>query len=193
MPERATSTAIGRALDRIGAEGHSAYGALGFEANGLRAVLREGFVRRLDSLGLAGDDDAAEDLLSRIDGAGLYLAAACEAGQEGAWEVLTRTYTPRLTGLAVRRGVAPSEAAGLVDELMGALALPPPRGKARTRMGTYLGAGSLFGWLATTLVRRIPRRRRPSRQGAGPDRCRRPSFGRAPRAWPMPSRGPGPG
>ena len=80
MPERTTSTAIGRALDRIAAEGHSAYGALGLDANGCRAVLREGFARRLDSLGLAADDDAAEDLLSRVDGAGIYLAAACESG-----------------------------------------------------------------------------------------------------------------
>jgi RNA polymerase sigma factor (sigma-70 family) len=165
MRKRATSSAVvASTLDRIWSEGRRAHGSLGLDLQALREVLEGRIAARLDDLlGLSDDATEAAALLGRVDATGLFLAAACEVGRDGAWEELTRIYTPRLVGLAIRRGLPPSEAAGLADDVLGALALPPPRGGSRTRFGTYLGAGTLFGWLATMLVRRIADRARGRR------------------------------
>lgn len=166
--KRATTPAgTGAALDRIRTEGRRAHGPLAVDPGALEAA----FLARFQKLEIAAHSAEAQELLSGVDAAGLYLAAACEGGDERAWELLTGSFGPRLIGLAVRRGLPPTQASGLVDEILGELALPPPRGGTRTRLGTYLGAGSLFGWLATIVVRRIAdemRRRKPTSLDADP-------------------------
>ena len=93
----------------------------------------------------------------------LSLARACDEGDPRAWARLRTVYVPRLTGLARARGLAGSTAADAVDDLLQDVALPAPGGAARTLLGTYAGTGSLFGWLAAVLVRRIAR---AARKGA---------------------------
>lgn len=140
-------------------EGLKAYGDLGLAA----ADYEQGAAERMATIQHQrdpGEDDdaAAGDLLGVAQRAALgdlYLALACDHGRATAWETLVRIYEPRLIGLARHRGLGPDAAEALARELLGELALPPLRGGARTRMGTYLGAGSLFGWLALILVRRI--------------------------------------
>ncbi len=87
--------------------------------------------------------------------ADLHLAAACEAGTDGAWEMLFERYRRRLEMFSVRRGASPAEAESLVQDLLGDLSHPPPRGEGRTLIGNYDGTGSLHGWLSIVLLRRI--------------------------------------
>jgi RNA polymerase sigma factor (sigma-70 family) len=98
------------------------------------------------------------------------LAQACDRPEPGAWDVLMRTYRPRLVALLCSRHVVPAVAEELVAELWGEVALPPAEGNARTRLGTFQGACSLAGWLGVILIRRhIDRRRRQPASGAGRD------------------------
>jgi RNA polymerase sigma factor (sigma-70 family) len=83
------------------------------------------------------------------------LAQACDAGLPGAWERLRLAYVRPLRAFLRKRGASSREAEHLVDETWGALAMPPARGGARTRLGTYDGRGTLYAWLATILWRRL--------------------------------------
>jgi len=84
-----------------------------------------------------------------------YLARACEIGLPGAWERLQARFRRPLRAFLRRRGARSGEAEQLLDEAWGELASPPPRGGARTRVGTYDGRGSLRAWLSTVLWRRL--------------------------------------
>ena len=127
---------------------------------------------RLERLGLEATPERTADALARMCLEDLCLAHACDAGSETAWSAFHGAYTPRLTGLARKQGLDAERAETEVTGLLADLALPPPRAKAATVLGTYRGTGSLFGWLAVILMRRIARaRRRPQPQsldaGAG--------------------------
>lgn len=87
--------------------------------------------------------------------ADFYLARACDAGVDGAWERLQQAMDDPLRGFLHKRGASRSDADQLLGEAWGALASPPPRGAAATRIGTYDGRGSLRSWLATILWRRL--------------------------------------
>ena len=87
--------------------------------------------------------------------ADFYLAQACDAGVEGSWERLESRYRKPMHRFLRRRGAATDEAHAVVDDTLGSLATPPPRGGARTRIGTYDGRGSLKSWLSTVAWRRL--------------------------------------
>ncbi len=85
----------------------------------------------------------------------LVLACACEAGDAGAWAAFDQLYRDRLIGYAVRRGISGADGDAVVSDVIGDLFAPPTRGGARSVLGTYDGSGSLFGWLAIVVLRRI--------------------------------------
>ena len=150
--------------------GRAAHGALGLapeEYSRRVLALVEGRLRR------AGVPVAAEGMaeaLSRSDLADLYLAVACEAGTAGAWERFSGAYGRVIVALAVRRGASAAEAEELAGEIPGELFTPPPRGGARTRLGTYDGSGSLSGWLAVIVQRRLADRWRAASREPPPPR-----------------------
>jgi RNA polymerase sigma factor (sigma-70 family) len=114
------------------------------------------FARRV--LGLATRLAASQwvgPVLDRVSGEDLYLTIACDEQVPGSWETFTRVFVPRLEALAQRRGSLPRDAEEVVRELPGDLALPPTRGGARTRLGTFEGTASLFSWLAVIVLRRL--------------------------------------
>jgi RNA polymerase sigma factor (sigma-70 family) len=130
-------------------------------------------IRRLRAQSMDPTPRRVAEAIDCAAGADLHLATACEIGTARAWEVLVTRYAPRLRGLAARRGEGPQQAESISSDVLADLALPPPRGGARTLLGTYDGAGSLFAWLALILVRRIAataRRRRPDSLDAKDDR-----------------------
>ncbi len=144
--------------------GRSTWGDVGlaFEAfaEGAHARIRA----RLERLGLPVTPESIQASIRAAAGADLYLARAGESGSEEAWQTLHAAFRPRLRALALRRGADGATAEQLAGEVIGQLAEPPPRGEARTVLGTFTGAGSLFGWLAVILVRRLAagaRRRSP--------------------------------
>ncbi len=105
-----------------------------------------------------GDAAPSEESIARRALDDLYLARACEHGCADAWETMRRQYERRLVGLAMKRGARGADSETVVSDLLGDLTLPAPGGAARTLLGTYAGSGSLWAWLAATLVRRLGRR-----------------------------------
>jgi RNA polymerase sigma-70 factor (ECF subfamily) len=97
--------------------------------------------------------------------ADLYLATACDQGVPDAWQTLERAYRARLHGLLRRRGASENEADGFLAELPTLLFEPPADGRARTRIGTYDGTGTLFSWLAVVALRTVHHRRRDAAGG----------------------------
>ncbi len=122
---------------------------------------------RLVALDLEPTTERMAAAVKRLCLEDLVLAIACDRGEPGAWTVLRDEYMPRLVGLATKQGKARADAEDLAESLLADLALPPPRRPAAaTLLGTFQGWGSLFGWLATILVRRIAagaRRKSPER------------------------------
>ncbi|HKB16926.1 MAG TPA: hypothetical protein VKF62_12740, partial [Planctomycetota bacterium] len=111
--------------------------------------------RRLLRSGVPDSPERLGEVLERVAGADLYLSIACEEGLGAAWEVFTARFVPRIKALALWRGASPSEAEDLAQDLPGHLAAPPRGGHARTRLGTYNGAVSLFDWLAVIVFQRL--------------------------------------
>lgn len=141
------------------------YGELGLAFDAYAADVLHAIHDRLAALELEATPERVSTALERMAAGDLYLARACNVGAVDAWAALTAHFTPRLTGLARKRGARGSSADDLVSALFADLALPPPRGRARTLIGTYGGAGSLFGWLSVILVRRMAgeaRKKRPT-------------------------------
>ncbi len=118
---------------------------------------------RLAKSSLAPTAENVASVLERAALEDLYLAFACESGVPGAWERLHLLITPTLRALALRRGASAAEAAALSEEIPGALACPPARGTARTRLGTFDGTGSLVAWLGAIVACRIADLRRAPR------------------------------
>jgi len=141
-------------------EGRAAHGPLPlpFETFERRALALTD--RRLRRAGGTPAPGEVEEALSRAALGDLFLAVACEEGTPGAWDRFAAFYGRTLVALAVRRGAANAEAEELAREIPGELFTPPPSGGTRTRLGTFDGAGSLAGWLAVIVQRRLVDRRR---------------------------------
>jgi RNA polymerase sigma factor (sigma-70 family) len=124
---------------------------------------------RLARSGVEATADEVRATLGRSALADLALAVACEDRVEGAWEALASRLAPRLEGLARRRGVSGDDAAALAQDVLSEWALPARVGAPRSLLSTYEGAGSLFGWAAVILSRRVSRarRREAGREGGG--------------------------
>jgi RNA polymerase sigma factor (sigma-70 family) len=151
----AFSPAARDALRRGFERGRTEYGPLPIAFAAYEAHVVAAATRHWAALALAPSADRLAEHVASGAMSDLYLAAACDAGSPGAWEVLAERLRPRLEGFAVRRGLASNEAEARVQDLLGDLALPPPRGGARTLLATYDGSGSFFGWLCVVLLRRI--------------------------------------
>lgn len=97
-------------------------------------------------------EDARELLLAvRVEE--LALARACARGHDGAWEVFLTRYREKLYDAA--RAIAKDEAMGreLADCIYGELYGAESGGEARaSKLNSYMGRGSLAGWLRTVLA-----------------------------------------
>jgi RNA polymerase sigma factor (sigma-70 family) len=129
-------------------------------------------VRRLDRASEQGGtdlrtEDAVRGALATVRGADLYLAGACDGQVPPAWETFVARFRGPVLGFLLRRlGAGPDRAAAGADDLLGALALPPPGGGARTRMGTYAGKASLLTWLCAIARNRFLSEAREERRAA---------------------------
>ena len=164
-PESDLSALTGRL--RAGFEaGRRKYGALELPFATYAGDVINAVRARRRSMGLPVEPSDLDAALSKRALDDLYLARACEHGCEQAWAVLATTFRSRLIGLAVRRGARGDQSESLGDELFSQLALPPAKSAGRTRIGSFDGSGSLWGWLAASLARRLHdahRRARPAR------------------------------
>ena len=112
----------------------------------------------------AGQKEAIE-LYQSLRAEELALARACAAGQEKAWEVFLTRYREKLYDAALGIAREDSAARELADSLYADLYASSTReGKRVSKLASYMGRGSLEGWLRTVLaqahVDRYRRRRR---------------------------------
>ena len=109
--------------------------------------------------------DAARDLLSTVRVEELALARACAAGNEKAWEVFLTRYREKLydAGCTIARN--DSVGRELADSLYADLYGTGTREGARvSKLNSYMGRGSLEGWLRTVLAQTFVDRYRSQRR-----------------------------
>jgi RNA polymerase sigma-70 factor (ECF subfamily) len=98
----------------------------------------------------------------------LVLARACAAGNERAWEEFVATYRERL----LRAAISITGSTTLGHDLAGALygelyGVTTREGQRQSPLDSYIGTGSLIGWLRTTLAQRhVDQYRRTHRETA---------------------------
>ena len=109
------------------------------------------------------DDAAVRELLSTIHVEELVLARACAAGNEAAWEVFLGRYRESLyeAGISIAKdyGVGREIADSLYADLWGAGAA-----HGTSPLTSYMGYGSLEGWLRTIMARLFIDRYRSERR-----------------------------
>jgi RNA polymerase sigma-70 factor len=156
--------AVAEALRRGYDEGRRHHGDLALTRAAFDAAVLRLVSARVRGAGL--DDARLADALaaSRLDD--LFLAIACDSQLPAAWERFTRSHRSRLVGLAVSFGAARETAEELIDLVIGDLCVAPADGGARTRIGTFDGSGSLFGWLTVIVKRRVIDQRRQRRHAS---------------------------
>jgi len=112
----------------------------------------------------AGQKEAT-DLYQGLHVEELALARACAAGHEKAWEIFLTRYREKLYDAALGIAREDSAARELADSLYADLYASTTReGQRVSKLASYMGRGSLEGWLRTVLaqahVDRYRRRRR---------------------------------
>ncbi|MGH9649574.1 MAG: sigma-70 family RNA polymerase sigma factor [Terriglobales bacterium] len=108
---------------------------------------------------------AATELYQSLHVEELALARACAAGSEKAWEIFLTRYREKLYDTALSIAREDSSARELADSLYADLYASTTReGQRVSKLASYMGRGSLEGWLRTVLaqahVDRYRRRRR---------------------------------
>lgn len=136
------------------ARGIERYGDLGLQVEVFfRDVIRAIRASR-ELLGLPTTELQLRAALAKRAIEDLYLARACEHGHERAWDVLVAEFEPRLRERAGSRIGPLADGERDATALLADLALPPPKGNARTRIGTFQGLGALWPWLLIQFQRR---------------------------------------
>ena len=124
---------------------------------------------RLQRAGEAPSSKIVSRELARAAAADVYLALACDDRLPGAWEAFAGHFLPRVRGLLRQAGAPDQLADEITDSLPGDLIAAPGATGARTRLGTYDGSGSLFGWLAIVALRTLAHGRRERQWSASSD------------------------
>ncbi len=100
----------------------------------------------------AGQKEATE-LYQNLHVEELALARACAAGSEKAWEVFLTRYREKLYDTALSIAREDSAARELADSLYADLYASTTReGQRISKLASYMGRGSLEGWLRTVLA-----------------------------------------
>ena len=118
--------------------------------------------------------------LESVAAADFYLATACELGCSGAWERFGELYSAPVRSMALRWGASAADADEIAGALPGELLQPSAEGSHRTLLGSFGGAGSLLGWLARVVDRRLVDRVRKRQPHALPEFDGRAASGAAP-------------
>ncbi len=112
----------------------------------------------------ASADDTRE-LLASLRVEELALARACAAGNERAWEIFLTRYREKLYGAAYTIAHEDATARELADSLYADLYGTATReGQRISKLASYMGRGSLEGWLRTVLAQEYVNRYRRGRR-----------------------------
>ena len=159
---------LASAARRFVREARSTYGDFGGEDEALAERVQGRVRARVEALGLTLDEETFDGLLAATRGADLCLALAWEAGCEGAWGKYAQFFQGSVRAAARSQGASEGEAQELADGLPGALLAG---GSALAR---YQGRGSLGGWLAVIVRRRVIDATRVQRPVDLPDEVEQP-------------------
>ena len=136
--------------------------ALGLERENFAAVLCEVAAKYLPA-GTGHGDARAFLLTLRVEE--LALARACAAGSNSAWEVFLNRYREKLYQSALRIAREDSAARDLADSMYAELYGTTTRGGERvSKLASFMGRGSLEGWLRTVLAQEFVNRYRRTKR-----------------------------
>ena len=149
------------AVQTFAAAHYQESGAARFEIDvaGLTAMLAEVIDQR------RAPESEIENVLGSLRLQELVLARACSAGHNGAWEVFLARYRGAMYEAAYQ--IAHDEVAGraLADSLYAELYGLNEHGEQRSsKLRSYLGRGSLAGWLRTVLAQEYVNQYRRTRR-----------------------------
>jgi RNA polymerase sigma-70 factor len=96
-----------------------------------------------------------QDFLESLRWQELFLATACAAGDQAAWETFQTQYQSAIRKTALRALGNTADAQELADTLLTDLFLPSTSGssKGENKIGQYHGMGSLEGWIKVVIHR----------------------------------------
>ena len=107
----------------------------------------------------------ARQLVATLRVEELVLARACAAGHEHAWEVFLTRFREKLYGAAYSIAKEDSAARELADSLYASLyGMTQRDGRRVSKLSSYMGRGSLEGWLRTVLAQEFVNRYRTRRR-----------------------------
>lgn len=117
-------------------------------------LLQAGEAQKWGGAGVEPSTQVKAAFLESLKVDDLMLARACAAGNEPAWELFLTRYREVLYRAAY--GIARDEAAGreLADSLYADLYGMAENGVRRSRLDSFMGRGSLAGWLRAVLAQR---------------------------------------
>ncbi len=144
----ASASAVAREFAVQHYEGSGA-SRFGMDETDLAAVLADVVKQRA-----AGSDEAGErEFLASLRLEELVLARACANGNDYAWEVFLTRYRSTLYETAYKIAKVESVARGLADSLYAELYGVDSKGLQRnSKLRSYLGRGSLQGWLRMVIA-----------------------------------------
>lgn len=117
-------------------------------------LLQAGEAQNWGAAGIGASAAAKAEFLESLKLDDLMLARACALGNERAWEIFLTRYREVLYRAAY--AIAKNESAGrdLADSLYADLYGMAESGVRRSRLDSFMGRGSLAGWLRTVLAQR---------------------------------------
>lgn len=151
---------VRRAAAAVYAAGRRAHAGIEVDARVFEAHAVRCANRRLARRSHAPTEGAVALALGEPAAEELYLVAACLADAPDAWERLREHLAPRLTAFARSRGASAHDAEQETTDLLSDLRLPQAESRSDPLLAAYDGSGSLFGWSATCLLRRLGARAR---------------------------------
>ncbi len=155
---------IAAEVERLAAELYEGSGAAAYDISAADFARTVAEVARKYLPPEAGPEDTAE-LLNSLRVEELVLARACAAGNEAAWEVFLVRYREKLYGAAYSIARDDGTAHELADSLYADLYGTAERdGRRVSKLNSYMGRGSLEGWLRTVLAQEYVNRYRSGRR-----------------------------
>ncbi len=154
-------------LARLGSLLNELYGRSNARKYGMTAADFNAIVGQVARKYLPADcgDDEARELCSGLHVEELALARACAAGNEAAWEDFLVRYREKLYGAAYSIAREDSAARELADSLYASLFGTTIRdGERVSKLSSYMGRGSLEGWLRTVLAQEYVNRYRSQKR-----------------------------
>ncbi len=157
LSERAAPDQIPTAPAELYAAIDARYGESGGDRFGITEErFREHVFAAVTRYGSGFSPDEQKEMIATLRVEELTLARACSEGNEDAWREFLERFRGEMTRAAVH--IAQGDATGreLADELYAELyGLPNREGRRVSKLDSYMGRGSLAGWLRSVLAQRF--------------------------------------